>query len=52
MRMLRALVGSLPVHMSVVMSAMFAGMAFKLTLGLPYYWVIVPVVVLAGSIPI
>jgi hypothetical protein len=47
-----ALVGSLPVHMTVVMSAMFAGMAFKLPLGLPYYWVIVPVVVLAGSIPI
>ena len=38
--------------MTVVMSAMFAGMAFKLPLGLPYYWVIVPVVVLAGSIPI
>ena len=49
---LGALVGSLPVHMTVVMSAMFAGMAFKLPLGLPYYWVIVPVVVLAGSIPI
>ncbi|MDQ3440180.1 MAG: flippase-like domain-containing protein [Planctomycetota bacterium] len=47
-----ALVGSLPVHMTVVMSAMFAGMAFALPLNPQHYWVIVPVIVLAGSIPI
>jgi uncharacterized membrane protein YbhN (UPF0104 family) len=46
------LVGSLPVHMTVVMSAMFAGMAFDLPLKPQHYWVIVPVIVLAGSIPI
>ncbi|HEV2294990.1 MAG TPA: lysylphosphatidylglycerol synthase transmembrane domain-containing protein [Tepidisphaeraceae bacterium] len=47
-----ALVGSLPVHMTVVVSAMFAGMAFDLPLRPQQYWVIVPVIVLAGSIPI
>ncbi len=47
-----ALVGSFPVHMTVIVSAMFAGMAFSLPLKPPHYWVIVPVVVLAGSIPI
>lgn len=47
-----ALVGSLPVHMTVVLSAMFAGMAFDLPLEVQHYWAIVPVIVLAGSIPI
>jgi uncharacterized protein (TIRG00374 family) len=49
---LGSLFGSLPVHMTVVLSAMFAGMAFDLPLRPQHYWVIVPVVVLAGSIPI
>ena len=43
---------TLPVHSIVVISATFAGMAFKLPLHPLYYWVVVPVVVLAGSIPI
>lgn len=47
-----AIVGTLPVHGTVVLSAMFAGMAFNLPLPLTYYWVVVPVVVLSGSIPI
>jgi len=43
---------TLPVHSTVVVSAMLAGMAFGLPLHPLYYWVVVPVVVLAGSIPI
>ncbi len=47
-----ALLVTFPVHMTVIISAMFAGMAFKLPLELPYYWVAVPVIVLAGAMPI
>ena len=43
---------TLPIHSMVVLSAMFSGMAFGLPLHPLYYWVVVPVVVLAGSIPI
>jgi uncharacterized membrane protein YbhN (UPF0104 family) len=43
---------TLPVHATVVVSATFAGMAFGLPLHPLYYWVVVPVVVLAGAIPI
>jgi hypothetical protein len=41
-----------PVHMAVICSAMFAGKAFELPLPALYYWAIVPVIVLVGSIPI
>lgn len=41
-----------PVHITVIVSATFAGSAFGLPLAPWYYWVVVPVVVLAGSIPI
>ena len=47
-----ALIVTIPVHASVITSAMFAGMAFGLPLHWAYYWVCVPVIVLAGSIPI
>jgi uncharacterized protein (TIRG00374 family) len=47
-----ALIASLPVHGAVVMSAMLAGLAFGLPLHWSYYWVCVPVIVLAGAIPI
>jgi uncharacterized protein (TIRG00374 family) len=47
-----SLVISLPVHGAVVSSAMFAGMAFGLPLHWAYYWVAVPVIVLAGAIPL
>jgi uncharacterized protein (TIRG00374 family) len=47
-----ALLISFPVHGAVVSSAMFAGMAFGLPLHWAYYWVAVPVIVLAGAIPI
>ena len=43
---------TIPVHASVITNAMFAGMAFGLPLHWAYYWVCVPVIVLAGSIPI
>jgi uncharacterized protein (TIRG00374 family) len=47
-----ALVVSFPVHGAVVSSAMFAGIAFGLPLHWEYYWVAVPVIVLAGAIPV
>jgi uncharacterized membrane protein YbhN (UPF0104 family) len=46
------LIVSFPVHGAVVTSAMFAGMAFGLPLHWAYYWVAVPVIVLAGAIPL
>jgi hypothetical protein len=49
---LGAILITLPVHSLVVVSATFAGEAFGLPLHPLYYWVVVPVVVLAGSIPI
>jgi uncharacterized protein (TIRG00374 family) len=47
-----ALIVSLPVHGAVVTSAMFAGLAFGLPLHWAYYWVAVPVIVLAGALPL
>ena len=47
-----AILVTLPVHGTVVTAAMFSGMAFHLPIPGSYYWVVVPVVVLAGSIPI
>ncbi|HEY1683477.1 MAG TPA: lysylphosphatidylglycerol synthase transmembrane domain-containing protein [Tepidisphaeraceae bacterium] len=47
-----ALVITLPVHITVVISAMLAGMAFGLPILPMYYFVVVPVVVLVGAIPI
>ena len=43
---------SFPVHMTVIFAAMCSGIALPLPLTPGYYWVVVPVVVLAGSIPI
>ncbi|CAN5367037.1 hypothetical protein BH10PLA1_BH10PLA1_21550 [soil metagenome] len=50
--MLTALVMSFPVHMTCIVSAIFAGKAFGLPLSPSYYWVAVPVIVLSGAIPI
>lgn len=47
-----AVVMTLPVHATVVLSAMFAGMAFGLPMHWGYYWVCIPVIVLSGAIPI
>lgn len=47
-----ALLITLPVHGTVVVSAMLCGMAFDLPLQWWYYFVAVPVIVLSGSIPI
>jgi hypothetical protein len=56
---LAALVMTFPVHITVIVSAMFAGIALGLTdletfkpIHPLYYWVVVPVVVLAGALPI
>lgn len=46
------LVMTFPVHITVVVSAMLAGMAFDLPISEPYYFIVVPVVVLVGAIPI
>ena len=50
--MLGTLVMTFPVHATVIVSAMLAGIALNLPLQKWYYWVVVPVVVLAGSVPI
>ncbi len=47
-----SLLVTFPVHITVILSAMFAGMAFNLPLPASYYWAIVPVIVLVGSLPI
>jgi uncharacterized membrane protein YbhN (UPF0104 family) len=48
-----SLIISLPVHGTVVVSAMLAGLAFGILRDhWEYYWVAVPVIVLSGSIPI
>jgi uncharacterized protein (TIRG00374 family) len=49
---LATLLITFPVHITVIASAMLCGMAFGLPLTPGYYWVVVPVVVLAGAIPI
>ena len=43
---------SLPVHAITVISAMAAGEAFGLPIKPEYYWVVVPVVTLAGALPV
>ena len=49
---LGALVVSFPVHAVVILAAMLSGFAFGLPVHPFYYWMAVPVIVLAGSIPI
>ena len=52
MPLVTALLLSFPVHITAILSATFAGWAFRLPLPLFYYWVVVPVVALAGAIPV
>jgi hypothetical protein len=47
-----ALLSSFPVHAVVIVAAMLCGFAFGLPVNWTYYWMAVPVIVLAGSIPI
>jgi uncharacterized membrane protein YbhN (UPF0104 family) len=47
-----ALLLCFPVHVTTIISATFAGEAFRLSLSPLYYWVIVPVIALVGAIPI
>jgi uncharacterized membrane protein YbhN (UPF0104 family) len=46
------LIATFPVHITVVLSALFACKAFGLQISPLYYFVAVPVIVLVGSIPI
>jgi len=52
MPLVTALAMSFPVHVTTILSATFAGWAFRLPLPVFYYWVVVPVVALAGAIPV
>jgi len=47
-----ALIVSFPVHMIVITAAQLCGIAFGLHINLFYYWMAVPVIVLASAIPI
>ena len=47
-----AVIVTIPVHLTVIISALIAGHAFNLPLRPIYYFVAVPVIVLVGSIPI
>ncbi|MBV8782106.1 MAG: flippase-like domain-containing protein, partial [Phycisphaerae bacterium] len=48
-----SLIVSIPVHGTVVVSAMLSGLAFGILRDHPaYYWASVPVIVLSGSIPV
>ena len=49
---LEAALLTVPVHVSVIISAMLAGHAFGLPIPWPYYFVCVPVMVLSASLPI
>lgn len=49
---LEACLLTVPVHVSVIISAMLAGTAFGLPIPWPYYFVCVPVIVLSASVPI
>ncbi len=50
--MLWAILITFPVHLTVVVSALLAGKAFGLPIGAGYYFIVVPVIVLAGAVPI
>ena len=50
--MIWAVAITIPVHITVIVSAMLAGLAFDLPLPGAYYFVAVPVIVLAGAVPI
>lgn len=47
-----AVLFSMPVHLTTVVSALLAGQAFGLPISAGYYFIVVPVVVLAGAIPV
>ena len=52
MLMFLSLVGTFPVHIVIVLSAMFAGMAFGIEMPTAYYFVAIPVIALAGALPL
>jgi uncharacterized membrane protein YbhN (UPF0104 family) len=47
-----ALMITFPVHLTVIVSAMLAGNAFDLPISTGYYFIVVPVVVLVGALPL
>lgn len=47
-----AILVTFPVHLTVVVSALLAGQAFELPISWGYYFIVVPVIVLVGAIPI
>ena len=47
-----AIVITFPVHLCAILSALMAGKAFGLPISAEYYFIVVPVVVLVGAIPI
>jgi uncharacterized protein (TIRG00374 family) len=47
-----ALMITFPVHLTVIVSAMLAGNAFDLPIPTGYYFIVVPVVVLVGALPL
>lgn len=47
-----ALIMTMPVHVTTIVSAMLAGMAFALPISIGYYFVSVPVIVLSGALPL
>jgi uncharacterized protein (TIRG00374 family) len=50
--MVWSIIFTFPVHMTVVISALFSGIAFGLKMPPMYYFVVVPVIVLSGALPI
>jgi uncharacterized protein (TIRG00374 family) len=47
-----AIIITFPVHLTVIVSAMLAGRAFGLPVAPGYYFIVVPVVVLVGALPL
>ena len=47
-----AILITVPVHTTVILSALLAGKAFGLPISTPFYFVAVPVIVLVGALPI
>ncbi len=46
------LILTFPVHLTTIISAMLAGRAFGLPMPVAYYFVCIPVIVLAGAVPV
>lgn len=47
-----AILITFPVHLAVIVASMLAGWAFELPISVGYYFVVVPVIVLVGAVPL